>query len=588
MINKINLLVTFKQKVSLVLVFLIFFVNSFLEVLSVGSIPIFISYILQPDLFTEKIPFENLKKLLENYFESKETIEILGVGCLIIFLFFLFKNIYFVLANIFEARINRSIKYSINTNIFKYYLYAPYDVHLVTNPSKILRNIYTSSTAANQITCIMILIREILIVLGILILVVSVGYYVSLLLVLSIFVILIIGFMGITGTIKKKSRQSVADQTEMYKIINQFIGSITEIKTKGKEKFFSSKYNKTVFSYETINLFLVVLRSIPKIFLETIAVSGLLLVVYFFSKTNTNLYEVIPFLALITLGMIRVLPSFNRILTVIADIKYQKIYFDLICDEITKLKKIQSIHSIDQTKNIKKINSKIVLKDISFQYQDTLDRSLKNISLEIKRGEKVGFVGKSGSGKSTLFKIILGLLNTSQGKIIIDDVEVNNNDRIIWKNLSYIPQDIYILDDSIKNNIAFGTTDQDLNKEYLNKVIKCCELEEFIKSSPDGINTIVGDRGIRISGGQKQRLSICRALYSKPEILFMDEATSNIDNETEEKIIKNLKNFSEEITIIAIAHKLSTLKYFDKIFIIEEGKIKDSGDFNKLKELPGY
>ena len=204
MINKIDLLVTFKQKLSLVLVFLIFFFNSFLEVLSVGSIPIFISYILQPDLFTEKIPFENLKKLVGDYVQSKETIEILGVGCLIIFLFFLFKNIYFVLANIFEARINRSIKYSINTNIFKYYLYAPYDVHLVTNPSKILRNIYTSSTAANQITCIMILIREILIVLGILILVVSVGYYVSLLLVLSIFVILLIGFMGITGTIKKK------------------------------------------------------------------------------------------------------------------------------------------------------------------------------------------------------------------------------------------------------------------------------------------------------------------------------------------------------------------------------------------------
>ena len=183
---------------------------------------------------------------------------------------------------------------------------------------------------------------------------------------------------------------------------------------------------------------------------------------------------------------------------------------------------------------------------------------------------------------------MLGLLNTNSGKIVIDDVELDNNDRIIWENLSYIPQDIYILDDSIKNNIAFGTTSQDLNEEYLNKVIKCCELEEFINSSSDGINTIVGDRGIRISGGQKQRLSIGRALYSRPQILFMDEATSNIDNETEEKIIKNLKNFSKEITIIAIAHKLGTLKNFDKIFIIEEGKIKDSGDFNKLKELPEY
>ena len=164
MINKIDLLLTSKQKLSLVLVFFIFFVNSFLEVLSVGSIPIFVSYILQPDLFTEKIPFENLKSVVGNYLEDKESAKILGTGCLIIFLFFLIKNIYFILANIFEAHINRSIKYSINTDLFKYYLYAPYDVHLVTNPSKILRNIYSSSTAANQITSLLVLIREILII----------------------------------------------------------------------------------------------------------------------------------------------------------------------------------------------------------------------------------------------------------------------------------------------------------------------------------------------------------------------------------------------------------------------------------------
>ena len=273
------------------------------------------------------------------------------------------------------------------------------------------------------------------------------------------------------------------------------------------------------------------------------------------------------------MGVIRIMPAATSIMSIITDIKFQKIYFDIIYYELEKYKNLEVNKKNLKHVKFQEIKNKIELKNVYFNYKNIEQPSIKNINLTISKGDKVGIIGKSGSGKSTLLKIILGLLKPQKGNIIIDNKIIEIKDTIIWKNLSYVPQDPYILDDTIKNNIAFGSLNEKLDKSLFEKVISCCELEDFVLNSKNGFDTYLGDRGIRISGGQKQRLSIARGLYSKPDILFLDEATNNLDTITEDRVLQNLKNFSEDMTIIAISHKHNTFENYNKIIELDNGKL---------------
>ena len=318
-----------------------------------------------------------------------------------------------------------------------------------------------------------------------------------------------------------------------------------------------------------------------------LAISGLLFIVYFYSKNNTDLTELIPFLALVTLSLIRILPSIQDGISALADIKIQKVYFDLIYGELKKLEKMDLDYLKKQKKDEYTFNKKILLKNIDFEYQNSDQRFLKNVSVEINKGKKIGIIGRSGAGKSTLLNIILGLLKPQSGKIEIDDqeAELEKNSRIVWKNVSYIPQDVYLLDDSILKNIAFGVEQKKIDLEKINKIIKICELEKFVKNQTEDVNTLIGNRGMRISGGQKQRLGFARALYSDPKILFIDEATSNMDSKTEDKMINNIFNSFKDMTIVAITHKLSRLKNFDNILVLDNGQVVEEGNFEKINKL---
>ena len=572
MIKKINLLLSNKQKFQLSLLLIIFFVNSIIEVISIGSIPVFIGYLLSPETFINNIPYESLQHHLNNFVVNKEQNTIIFTGSIIIITIFVLKNTYYFLAYYFEVNVSKNIILKINKDLFNYYLNAPYEMHLLTNPSYIFRNLMSSNTAANQIIVLIRFIREILIISGIIFIIIFVKFDITTLILVSLFLLIAFIFLFISNIAKKKGRDNSIYQSEIIKNINQFLGSFTEIKTKGKESFFLNKYSDVINKYESNNLFINMLKILPKIFLEVIAASGLLLIVFIYSQ-NYSISNIIPYLALITLGVIRIMPSANSIMSIITDIKFQKIYFDIVYSELEKSKNLKT--NKEKLKSIKfqEIKDNIVLKNVNFNYKNTDKSSIKNINLTISSGDKVGIIGKSGSGKSTLLKIILGLLKPQKGNIIIDNKIIDTKDTIIWKNLSYVPQDPYILDDTIKNNIAFGSSNEKIDESLFEKVISCCELKDFVSNSKDNLDTYLGDRGIRMSGGQKQRLSIARALYSKPSVLFLDEATNNLDVMTEDKVLQNLKDFSEDMTIIAISHKHNTFENYDKIIELDNGEI---------------
>ena len=572
MIKKINLLLSNKQKFQLSLLLIIFFINSLIEVISIGSIPIFIGYLLSPETFINNIPNESLKLFLNNYVVNKDQITIVFTGSIMIITIFVLKNTYYFLAYYFEVSVSKNVILKINKDLFDYYLNAPYEMHLLTNPSYIFRNIMASNTAANQIVVLIRFIREILIISGIIFIIIFVKFDITTLILVSLFSLITLIFLLISNIAKKKGKDNSIYQSEIIKNINQFLGSFTEIKTKGKESFFLNKYSDVINKYESNLLFINLLKILPKIFLELIAASGLLLIIIIYSQ-NYSILNIIPYLALITLGVIRIMPSANSIMSIITDIKFQKIYFDIVCSELEKYKNLKTNKEKLQSIKFQEIRDKIVLKNVNFNYKNTDKSSIKNINLTISSGDKVGIIGKSGSGKSTLLKIILGLLKPQKGTIIIDNKIIDTKDTIIWKNLSYVPQDPYILDDTIKNNIAFGSSNEQIDEFLFEKVISCCELQDFVSNSKDGLDTYLGDRGVRMSGGQKQRLSIARALYSKPSVLFLDEATNNLDVMTEEKVLQNLKDFSEDMTIIAISHKHNTFENYDKIIELDNGEI---------------
>ena len=586
MLDKINIYLNLRQKFLLSFVLVSYFLISLLEVLSVGTIPILISYILKPSIFLDRIENMELKFFLINYFDKFSQNELLLRGCIIIFFLFLSKNIFTFLVNFLEGVTNRSIKYSINYSLFKYYLYSNYNFHLNTNPSLVLRNINASSTAANSITSLMMLSREFIIIFGLICLLIYSGFLSTLFLLFVIFIIITLGFFYIKGVLVKKSKESANFQSSQIKTINQFIGSIIDIKIKGKENYFLKLYSNNIFRYETINLFLKIIKSIPKSLIEILAIGGLLFIIIIYANNNTDLSEIVPFLALITLSLIRILPSTISAIGALTDLKFQRVYFDLIYNDLVNLKKME-LSNLDLKENKEyTFSEKIILNKIHFNYKDINKTFLKDINLSIEKGKKIGIVGKSGAGKSTLLNIILGLLKPQNGTIQINNetIRLKENSRIVWKNLSYIPQDIYLLDDTIIKNIAFGVSNKDIDEDKIKKIVKICELEQFLTEQEKGLNTFIGNRGIRISGGQKQRIGFARALYNNPNILFLDEATSNLDSDTEQKIIDNIFRSFKEITIVSITHKLSNLKIFDEIIVLDNGQIINKGSYKEISE----
>lgn len=575
MIEKLNLLLNTKYKIAFLLILLSYFLLTLLELLSIASIPLFVTYIIDPNLLVSKIPFENLKQEILIFYEIIPQKKIILSFCVILFSFFLFKNILSFLIYYFDAKLNRNIKYKINKDLFKHYLLEDYNFHLNTNPAIIQRNIFSATTASNTINTVTIFFKECLLLLGLILLLLFSEFKANLYTVLSFLIFAIFIFATIGNTIKKKGVQHAYLNSQLIKGIHQFLGSIIEIKIKGNENFFYKNYKKDILRTETILMTLKVVKTLPKIFFEISAVSFLLSLVYLMSKDSKDLIEIIPFATLLTLAIVRAMPSVTNLMTSMTDIKFQLPYIDIISEDLKKIKKRKAFNLKDNGLDKIRFTGKITLKNVNFSYGGKKN-ILEDISFNISKGEKVCISGKSGSGKSTLINLILGLLKPTSGKIFIDQEELKFNKKIVWENLSYVPQNCYLIDDTILKNIAFAEKEDDINLKKIDKILEICALKNFVESLADGINTKVGDRGVRVSGGQKQRIGIARALYNNPKILFLDEAMSNLDKENENLITKNLKENYTDITIISISHHNRVLKNFDKIININNGKINEN------------
>ena len=558
-----------KHKVKMIFLFLFMFFVSLMELLSIGSIlPIFTvtfneKYLLEINSFFENISIINVN------FESHE--DLIFYSLVVFFLVFTIKNLILVVFHWVQQSFSKSLIDHLSISLFRVFINQPYEFYFNVKSSDLVRNI--NSEPAQLIKQVFIplciITMESIILIGLIFfLIFFYGSKVG----LALFITL--GVIGVSlyttrNIIKKWGGKRFEYETQRIKSITQSFDSIKDVIIKKKINFFFLKFQKIVKLVTLASMYGGFYRTLPKLLIEQLII--FLFVVYFiyyynFQSLDENFFSKMIFLGTI---LIRLIPGLIRLSTSYQAIKFASEPVEKIYQFFKLNKKIQS--------NNKKIEFKncIEFQNIDYRFEGYEKDVLKSLSFKIKKNQTIGIVGKTGSGKTTLLDIFLGLLKPTAGKILVDnkDYTFELNQASWHKKIGYVPQNVTLIDDTMKNNIALGVDQNEIDNERINQVIINANLKEFIDSLPDGVETVVGEKGVKLSGGQIQRLGIARAIYSDPVILCLDEATSSLDYQTENEILKALMTIKKDKTVIIIAHRLKTIENCDEIIELSNGKI---------------
>lgn len=526
------------------------------------------------------------ERFLDKHIVVKQYIEILGITAHTSFIIFSSVSliILYILKNLYMAWLtNLQIKFSTQNQVvyaeglLAGYLNKPYLYHLEQNSATLLRNV--SSAPIAIFTGILIptftLLTEVI---------TAVTIWSMLIFVDAFTAIIVAGVLGgmmyailriFRGRISRRGEIQNEYSIIYMKWLNQGLGSIKETKVLRKEKYFLDKFSNGYRKYGQANGDFNFMNQLPRMFIETMVTSALLILIIVKLIMGIQPSEIVPLLGVLALAAFRLMPCANRIVNLSNGIKFQMPLFNLLYDELMEIrekKMLQQEIKMDMKKGKLVFNKEIKVEKLTFKYSQGKKEVLKQISFSIPKGCFVGIIGQSGAGKTTFVDIMLGLLNPSKGKILVDDVDIFENIRAWQEHLSYVPQNIYLVDGTIRENIALGVPENVIDDAKINRVLQMAELHDFIEDLPNKMYTHVGERGVKLSGGQRQRIGIARALYYEPEVLILDEATSALDSVTEKSITDTILKLKGQITIVAIAHRISTLKDCDFKIKFNEGK----------------
>ena len=564
------------------LIFLLILGGGVIETSVVGLIAPFVAILNTPEIVlnqkTLRVIYDQVGATSPRQFLLWSTFGLAALYC--------FKSVYLaVLAYIQISFFNRK-QVDISQRLLKAYLDSPYTFHLQHNSADLIRNTTgeVGQVFANIITPSLLLLAEVIVLIFITLVLITFEPISSAIAALSLFLATFIFNKLIRKQVNKQGLVRQQRAGKLLQCVTQSLGGIKETKVLGREDFFVEAYKKENQALNQSFLVLSLVNQLPPLFIEAIVMVTLLLIVAFTIIQDKEISIVLQTISLFAIAALRLMPSIKRILAAVTTIRYYKysvdvVYQDLVDIEIERNK----LHSsISQQLIPMQFETNIQLQNIDYQYPNSKERSLKNVSLTVPKGHTVGFVGSSGAGKTTIVDIILGLLIPSQGQVVVDGKNIQTN-LINWQqHIGYIPQSIHLSDDTIRNNIAFGIPDEQIIEEQVWTALEAAQLKEMVCNSPEQLDTVVGERGIRLSGGQRQRIGIARALYHNPDVLVMDEATAALDNTTEQEFIQALETLSGKKTIIMIAHRLTTVKNCDRLYLMQQGEIICSGTYNDL------
>ena len=582
-IFKLNELFDNKEKVQFLIVMVVSLFLALFQAVGVASVLPFINMVMNPGIVNES-------RWLSYFFSL---FDFKSIDNFVIFSGFVVLGI-LIIGNAISAfatwlRINFVWRknHTLSNFLLKKYLSMPYTYFLNQNSADLGKNVLTE---VQQLTGSLLLALMTIITNGIMVIVIlSLLLYVnlSMTLVAATFLILLylLIYFYFSDKLNTAGEERLQANKGRFKSANEALGGIKDIKILGVEKFFLQRFSKHSDRFSYLQSWYQVIGQVPRYVMEVVAFGGIVSLLIFLVYSNTSTDKIIPLISFFAFSGYRLIPALQEIFNSLTAIRFNaavlnKIYKDISDGDLTS-EDINFKYNENEPISFKE---KIKLEDIYFTYPNSDKAILKNINLEIKKNTFVALIGITGSGKTTLVDLILGLLLPDNGKFSVDGTEINKDNIKNWQaNLGYVPQQIYLSDDTIARNIAFGIPDEKINMDQIRKVAQMANLSYFVENELIlGYDTIIGERGIRLSGGQKQRIGIARALYHDPQVLLFDEATSSLDNVTEKEVLSAIEGIAKLKTMIVIAHRLTTVKNCDKVYVIEKGRIIKAGSYNEI------
>ena len=570
-----------KARLAAVWIVLSIFAAMGLETLSIALIYPFIQVVISPEGVTGfPIIGDLIPELIK--LDRKSTIITLTLALLGLFVF---KNLSLMGIHYLQVRYATRNMSHISLRLFEHYMHGPYQIFLQRNTADFYQNIYSAcrTVFSGAFMGFLTLTSETLITLGIAVVLLTISPKMT----IGAIIIIGSGVFLFYGVFKKSlirwGHQELDASKDTVKSLEQGLHSIKEARVLGHEAYFVSAFERPLNRLLSFVVIRQMMALIPRLWIETVVVICGLSAILYITVSYGSAQALLSYMSIYAVSAMRLVPSINRIIASVNIITNAKHAVDVVYRDVADLE-AYTRHEFDDSATMLSFNREIHLDNVSFAYENRSENALCNISFTIKKGESIGLVGTSGAGKTTFVDLILGLLHPRSGAILVDGVNIDRNVRDWQKKLGYVPQTIYLTDDTMRRNIALGQNDDEIDEAQLVRAIKLANLEEVIAKLPDGLNTNVGERGARLSAGQRQRVGIARSLLRDPDIIIFDEATSALDNETEHEISSAINTLRGSKTILIIAHRLSTVKQCDRLALLNDGVIVGEGTFDQLRK----
>lgn len=562
-----------KRKLQLFFLILLMIVASFAEVASIGMVIPFIGILAAPEALLEN----KFIYLFLEFFNIQNS-NLIFIFTLIFCSAVMLSGIIRVILMWLQIKLSHSLGADISIEIYKKTLYQNYLTHINRNSSEIISaiSLKVNSTVGLVITPLLIITSSFIILTLIMLAFLMIQPFVTLIVFAGFALIYLMILLFTKNKISKDSKNISIQQNKIFKVLQEGLNNIKDILINNNQDLYCKEFRKADLPLRKSFANIAIISGIPRFGIEVFGIIFMTILSYYLLKNENRILDIIPLIGAFALGAQKALPLMQQIYYGATNIMGG--YSSLI--DIINLLNQTVINTSLKTKKSVKFNKMIELKNLSFKYDKSRNYVLKNINLTINKGDKIGIVGLTGCGKSTLLDILMCLMEPKKGSVLIDNILINKKNVSGWHtNITHVPQDIIVSDSTIKENIAFGFPEQKININRVSKVAQKACLSNTIKNWDLKYETIIGENGSKLSGGQKQRLGIARALYKKATVIILDEATSSLDNITEEKIMKNISLFNKKFTLIMVAHRISSLKYCNKIVLMKNGIIKSISSY---------